>query len=159
MMSQWDSFARGDACPLDAPRPSCNEHWDFVAALSVSSLYLTANQTYRGHCQLIFDARHAARPDQLSPAEWTSLSADLFAAQAAIVRTVKPDHLNVESLGNVVPHVHWHIIPRFRDDPRWGSPIWLTSLADMRDTRLLEEERRALIDALRESLAGGFTAT
>ena len=157
MSHQWDSFARGEACPLDAPRPASNEHWDFIAALSVSSLYLTANQTDRGHCQLIFDNRHVARPDQLLPAEWTSLSADLFAAQAAIVRVVKPDHLNVESLGNVVPHVHWHIIPRFRDDPRWGSPIWLTSLGDMRDTRLPDEERMALISDLREALAASRT--
>jgi hypothetical protein len=52
MRSQWESFARGVACPLDAPRPASNEHWDFVATLSVSSLYLTANQTYR-------DLRHA----------------------------------------------------------------------------------------------------
>ena len=156
-MNQWESFARGDACPLDAPRSASNEHWDFVSALSVSSLYLTANQTYRGHCQLIFDARHVARPDQLSVGEWTSLSADLFAAQAAIVRTVKPDHLNVESLGNVVPHVHWHIIPRFRDDPRWGLPIWLTSLTDMLDTRLPDGERTALIHELRQALAGSRT--
>ena len=149
MSSQWDAFAVGDACPLDAPRPASNEHWDFVATLSVSSLYLTANQTYRGHCQLIFDARHVARPDQLSRGEWMSLCADLFAAQAAIVQTVRPDHLNVESLGNVVPHVHWHIIPRCRDDPRWGSPIWLTSPADMLDTRLPGEARTMLFDKLR----------
>jgi diadenosine tetraphosphate (Ap4A) HIT family hydrolase len=155
MSSHWDSFARGDACPLDAPRPQSNEHWDFVAALSVSSLYLTANQTYRGHCQLIFDTRHVARPDQLSAGEWTSLCADLFAAQTAIVRTVKPDHLNVESLGNVVPHMHWHIIPRYRNDSRWGSPIWLTSPAEMLDTRLPPHERTTLIGGLREALAGG----
>ena len=153
MSSQWDSFARGLACPLDAPRPASNEHWDFVAALSVSSLYLTVNQTYRGHSQLIFDVRHVARPDQLSTAEWTSLCADLFAAQAALVRTLGPDHLNVESLGNVVPHVHWHIVPRYRDDPRWGLPIWLTSLADMIDTRLPAGERAALIRDLRHALA------
>ena len=157
MSSEWDSLARGEACPLDAPRPSSNDHWDLVATLSVSSLYLTANQTYRGHCQLIFDSRHVARPDQLSAGEWTALCADLFAAQAAIVRAVQPDHLNVESLGNVVPHVHWHIIPRYRDDPRWGSPIWLTSLADMIDTRLRDGERQALIGRLRQALAGGGT--
>jgi diadenosine tetraphosphate (Ap4A) HIT family hydrolase len=152
MDDQWESFARGAGCPLDAPRPASSEHWDLVAALSVSSLYLAANQTYRGHCQLIFDVRHVARPDQLSASEWASLCADLFAAQAAIVRTVSPDHLNVESLGNVVPHVHWHIVPRYRDDPRWGLPIWLTSLAEMIHTPLPVGERAALIRHLREAL-------
>jgi diadenosine tetraphosphate (Ap4A) HIT family hydrolase len=76
------------------------------------------------------------------------LAADLFKAQAAIMRTVRADHLNVESLGNVVPHVHWHIVPRYRCDPRWGSPIWLTSLDDMIDTRLSVEEHRSLVQSL-----------
>ena len=146
---RWESFARGVGCPLDAPRPHANDHWDFVAALSVSSLYLDRNQTYRGHCQLIFDSRHAAQPDQLSVEEWMSWCADLFRAQRAIVRTVRPDHVNVESLGNVVPHLHWHIVPRYRNDPRWGAPIWLTSLADMPSTPLPDQQREDLIRDLR----------
>ena len=147
--TRWEQFARGVACPLDAPRPDSNEHWDFVAAFSVSSLYLSKNQTYRGHCQLVFDSRHVARVDQLSADEWRALSADLFKAQAAIMRAVHADHLNVESLGNIVPHVHWHIVPRYRHDPRWGSPIWLTSLGEMIDTRLPVEEHRALMASLK----------
>src|SRR5262245_61117347 len=127
---RWDAFLRGEGCPLDAPRAESNEHWDFVATLAVSSLYLAKNQTYRGHCQLVFDLRHAARPDQLSPEEWTTWCTDLFVAQQAIVGAVRPDHINIESLGNVVPHLHWHIVPRYRDDPRWGAPVWLTKLSD-----------------------------
>jgi diadenosine tetraphosphate (Ap4A) HIT family hydrolase len=149
---RWEALRRGEGCPLDAPRPASNEHWDFVAALGVSSLYLDKNQTYRGHCQLLFDPRHAARPDQLSAAEWSAWCADLFVAQQAIVRTVRPDHINVASLGNVVPHLHWHIVPRFKNDPRWGAPIWLTDLADMIQTRLPDEERGRLIDEIRSAL-------
>lgn len=134
---------------MDAPRAASNEHWDFVAALSVSSLYLAMNQTYRGHCQLIFDPRHATSPSQLSPGEWSAYCADLFIAQRAIVGVVKPDHLNIELLGNVVPHLHWHIIPRYRTDPRWGQPIWTTPLSAMPDTRLELPERQALLAALR----------
>jgi diadenosine tetraphosphate (Ap4A) HIT family hydrolase len=150
---RWESLVRGVDCPLDAPRPESNEHWDFVATLSVSSLYLAKNQTYRGQCLLIFDPRHAARPDQLSPDEWQAFCGDLLACQGVISRTVCPDHVNVESLGNVVPHLHWHIVPRYLDDPRWGAPIWLTSIADMADTRLPEEERQSLIRELQKAVA------
>jgi len=150
--TRWDALVRGVECPLDAPRPGSNEHWDLVAALSVSSLYLSRNQTYRGHCQLIFDPRHVARLDQLSVEEWRAFSDDLFRAQAAVMRTVRPDHINIESLGNIVPHLHWHIVPRYRHDPRWGSPIWLTSLADMIDTPLSGEDRDALLIELRTAL-------
>jgi diadenosine tetraphosphate (Ap4A) HIT family hydrolase len=148
----WDRFAHGIGCPLDAPRPSSNEHWEFVAQLSVSSLYLSTNQTYRGHCQLVFDPRHVARLDELSADEWKAMSIDLRRAQIAILRTVKADHVNVESLGNIVPHLHWHIVPRYRDDPRWGLPIWRDSLEAMADTRLSVPEREELVGALRRAL-------
>ncbi len=140
-------------CPLDAPRPPTTDEWDLAAPLSVSSLYLRTNQTYRGHCQLVFDPRHVERIDQLSPAEWTALAADLYAAQRAIVRVVRPDHVNVESLGNVVRHLHWHIVPRYRHDPRWGAPIWAAPGEPMPDTRLPADERAALLAALRDALA------
>jgi diadenosine tetraphosphate (Ap4A) HIT family hydrolase len=151
-------LVRGVQCPLDAPRPETTAHWDLVAALSISSLYLTTNQTYRGHCQLIFDARHAATPDQLSRDEWTAWCADLFTAQAAIMQTVRPDHVNIESLGNVVPHLHWHIVPRYRHDPRWGAPIWLTRVEDMAETALPGDQRRRLIADLRAALSASGPA-
>jgi diadenosine tetraphosphate (Ap4A) HIT family hydrolase len=149
MASTFDQFLKGDGCPLCAPRPDSSEHWDLVAKLGVSSLYLSASQTYRGQCQLIFDARHASRPDQLSFGEWAAFCADLYKAQDAVMRTVQPDHVNLESLGNVVPHLHWHIVPRYRSDPRWGAPIWLTSLADMVEVRLQPAERSALVELIR----------
>jgi len=142
---------------MDAPRPASNDYWDFVGQLSVSSLYLTKNQTYRGQCQLIFDSRHVARIDQLSRPEWTSLAADLYAAQQAIARVVTPDHINVESLGNVVPHLHWHIIPRYAGDPMWGVPVWKLPLDSMPDTRLRDDERAELLEQLRNALAGPVT--
>src|SRR5690242_994355 len=148
----WDAFARGVGCPLDAPRPRSNEHWEFVAQLSISSLYLSANQTYRGHCQLVFDPRHVTRLDALSADEWRAMSLDLQRAHSAIMRTVKADHVNVESLGNIVPHLHWHIVPRYRDDPRWGLPVWMNSLEEMADTRLSTAERDALIENLRRAI-------
>jgi diadenosine tetraphosphate (Ap4A) HIT family hydrolase len=150
--SRWDDFARGIGCPLCAPRPGSNEHWDLVATLSASSLYMPKNQTYRGHCQLVFDPRHATRLDQLSLEEWRAFSDDLLKAQAAVMRAVRPDHINIESLGNVVPHLHWHIVPRYKDDLRWGQPIWPTPLEDMVDTPLLPGDRDALLLELRMAL-------
>ena len=60
--------------------------------------------------------------------------------------------MNYCSLGNVVPHLHWHLVPRYRSDPRWGSPIYTTDMADMRVTRLEEPELRHLAATLRRSL-------
>ena len=148
----WQALVNGAGCPMDAPRPQSNDFWDLVLPLSVSSLYLARNQTYRGQCSLIFDLRHAARPDQLTAAEWAAFCADLFAAQNAVVSVTRPDHINVESLGNVVPHLHWHIIPRYVGDPRWGMPIWTTPLSAMPDTRLEADDYEALLEEVRDAV-------
>src|SRR5690242_19443055 len=118
-MRSWSELAQGIDCPFDAPRAPCNEHWDFVAALSVSSLYLSASQTYRSYSLLVFDPRHVVRLDQLTVQEWRDYSADLRIAHDTRVDVVRPDHMNVELLGNVISHLHWHLVTCRRDDVRW----------------------------------------
>lgn len=152
-MTEWDRQASATTCPFDHPRPASTDHWDLVATLKSSSLYLGKNQTYRGHCSLILDIRHATRPDQLHTEEWLAFCSDLHVSVGAIMRTVMPDHVNVESLGNVVPHMHWHIVPRYKNDPRWGLPIWTTPLSDMPDARLDPVEHAQLLAQLRDALA------
>jgi diadenosine tetraphosphate (Ap4A) HIT family hydrolase len=137
---------------MDAPRPDAPDHWDLVQTLSISSLYLPKSQPYRGQCVLVFDRRHATRIDELSRGEWVAFAADLYAAAQAIVRTVTPDHVNLELLGNVVPHLHWHIVPRYKSDPRWGMPIWTTPLAEMPDVTLEGSDRQTLLAGLRAAV-------
>jgi len=36
----------------------------------------------------------------------------------------KPTKINLASLGNMVPHLHWHVIARFEGDARWPAPVW-----------------------------------
>jgi diadenosine tetraphosphate (Ap4A) HIT family hydrolase len=101
---------------------------------------------------LTFDPRHAARLDELTPEEYGAFAGDLLLAHRAVAAAMNPDHVNVESLGNVVPHLHWHVIPRYLDDARWGMPIWTTPLSAMPDHRLGETERANLIDLIRTVL-------
>lgn len=143
--SAWSQLAAGNGCRFDAPRPPVTDEWCFIASLGVSTLYLNRNQTYRGQCILILDLRHACRADELAAGEWAAFCADLHRAESAVQAAVRPDHMNVVSLGNVMPHLHWHIIPRYRTDPRWGKPIW----PEVPAATLGAAEQRALIDELR----------
>jgi len=140
------------ACPLCAPRPDENPLWLKVATLGVSSLYLDKNQTYRGHCILIHDEGHFEGLEKLSEASFGKLMQDVRRAANAIVTACQPDLMNYASMGNVVPHVHWHIVPRYKGDPRWGSPIYTSNLADMRVTPLADADYRALIEEIRQKL-------
>lgn len=141
-------------CPLCAPRPDDNAAWLKVRSLATSTLYLDRNQTYRGHCQLIYDSSHVEGVEDLTPADFARVSVDLHRAARAIAGVCQPDRMNYASLGNVVPHLHWHLIPRYREDPRWGSAIWTTDPGEMRVTRLEEQELQHLAAQLRAALAG-----
>lgn len=146
---RWDSVRAGHECAFDAPRADSTAHWELVARLSVSSWYLPHNQMYRGHGVLVFDPRHATRLDELSMEEWQAYAADLHRAATVTVAVCKPDHLNVESLGNVMPHLHWHVVPRYKNDGRWGQPIWAADVAAQPERRLAADERARLLEALR----------
>jgi diadenosine tetraphosphate (Ap4A) HIT family hydrolase len=48
----------------------------------------------------------------------------VFATEAAVREVLNPDKVNLASLGNMVPHLHWHVIPRFADDRHFPDAIW-----------------------------------
>jgi diadenosine tetraphosphate (Ap4A) HIT family hydrolase len=150
----WDDLAAGRECPFDWPRSEPNDYWDSVDQLSISTLCLLKNQAYRGQCILIFDPRHVIRLDQLSDDEWSRYMDDLQRVIRTIVSVCTPDHLNVASEGNVIPHLHWHVVPRYKSDARWGGPIATTTIEEMAQETLAAEERAAIIEELRSSLRG-----
>jgi diadenosine tetraphosphate (Ap4A) HIT family hydrolase len=45
-----------------------------------------------------------------------------------VLQTFAADKCNIAALGNVVPHLHWHVVPRFMDDAHFPSPIWQTAI-------------------------------
>jgi len=78
---------------------------------------------YPGFCRVILE-RHATELTQLPEEERLALMRVVFAVEEAVRETLQPDKVNVASLGNMTPHVHWHVIPRYRDDRHFPSPIW-----------------------------------
>lgn len=78
---------------------------------------------YRGFCRVIWDA-HVKEMTDLPEQARTHLMRVVFAVEAVLREVLQPDKLNLASLGNVTPHLHWHVIPRFSDDPHFPNPIW-----------------------------------
>lgn len=111
-----------------------------VADLSVTRGYLQASASFRGYCILVLK-RHAVELDELSPEERTALIEDVARVSHAIRAVCSPTKLNYEILGNVVPHIHVHIIPRYTTDPTWDRAAWF-ALPD--EKSLPEDEYRAL---------------
>jgi diadenosine tetraphosphate (Ap4A) HIT family hydrolase len=153
MLAPWSELHAGRGCPLCAPRPAVSGFSYFVCKLTVSSLYLARNQAYHGTCTVVYDPAHVARPSDLPDAAWRDFCANVWAAERAVSHAVKPDHINLECLGNTVPHLHMSIIPRYRSDPRWGRPIWTTKRSEMAQALMTEDDCERLAQALRGNIA------
>lgn len=78
---------------------------------------------YPGFCRVVWRA-HVSEMSDLANSERQHLMALVFATESALRRLYAPKKINLASLGNLVPHLHWHVIPRYVDDPLFPAPIW-----------------------------------
>jgi diadenosine tetraphosphate (Ap4A) HIT family hydrolase len=76
----------------------------------------------------------------------------VFAVEKVVRETMQPHKMNLASLGNMVPHVHWHVIPRFEDDRHFPGPVWA---APQREATV-PEERRARAAGIASALLGSL---
>ncbi len=119
-----------------------------IGELAVSTAALFPDQSFRGRC-LVTLREHYTELFQLTPAMRTAFLEDVSQVAEVIARAVAPAKINYELLGNLVPHMHWHIIPRFREDGMYPKPIWASEVP--REI-LPPAERDVLILALRRHL-------
>jgi len=78
---------------------------------------------YPGLCRVIWD-RHVTEMNDLDAGSKSQIMRAVFALERTLIEVLHPDKINLASLGNQVPHLHWHVIPRFKDDPHWPFAIW-----------------------------------
>ncbi|MCC6673411.1 MAG: HIT family protein [Planctomycetes bacterium] len=76
-----------------------------------------------GTCRVIL-AEHVRELSDLAPARQQALLRVVVAVERALRTVLGPDKINLASLGNVVPHLHWHVIPRWRTDRCFPNAIW-----------------------------------
>lgn len=94
-----------------------------IAMLDRCHVMLNPDQFFPGYC-FVFTRSHVTELFHLDPAVRTEVMGEVSAVAAALDRVFNPTKINYELLGNMVPHMHWHIIPRFSGDPLWPRPIW-----------------------------------
>jgi diadenosine tetraphosphate (Ap4A) HIT family hydrolase len=127
--------------------------WRFPNSIAVLGPW----QYYTGYCILI-SRRHARELSELANEVRRDYLDEMCLLAKAIEQAFRPHKLNYELLGNQVPHLHWHLFPRAKDDPAILSPVWLAIDSSERDAdtrRRLEAEkvdRSALMSSLRQAL-------
>jgi diadenosine tetraphosphate (Ap4A) HIT family hydrolase len=123
---------------------------DWVAELPRSWLTLGDAQFYRGYCVLLAK-RHVTELHAMPRGEVHELLDEILAVGRTLAEVLKPLKLNYECLGNQEPHVHWHIFPRYRNDPMRLAPVWLRAETE-RKVSLEKSDRDELIAAIRGEL-------
>lgn len=126
-----------------------------LCALTVEPVYrderlaviLVDDPAYPGFCRVIWHA-HVKEMSDLAAADRLALNDAVWQVEVALRAVMAPDKVNVASLGNVVPHLHWHVIPRYADDAHFPNPVW--------GERLRQTDAAVL--ALRRALLPNLTA-
>ncbi len=84
---------------------------------------LVDDMDYPGFCRVILN-NHVKEMSDLRSSERERLMAIVFLVEQAVRKVVQPEKINLASLGNKTPHLHWHVIPRFKRDRTFPNPIW-----------------------------------
>ena len=109
------------------------------------AVILVDDPAYPGFCRVIWN-EHVREMSDLADADRLMLNDAVWQVELALRAVYEPLKVNVASLGNVVPHLHWHVIPRFADDAHFPSPVWCAAVRQTEAPVLAA--RRALLPTL-----------
>jgi diadenosine tetraphosphate (Ap4A) HIT family hydrolase len=120
----WNDRMAGKACPLcGALGKGDNDFWVEVFTGEVTEVYLERRSRLPGYCVVVWRHGHIAEPTDLEPGQASRYWAEVLAVGRAVRDHFDPVKINYMTLGNTVPHLHTHVLPRYRDDPAPGGPI------------------------------------
>lgn len=131
-------FSSNPECTLCQPSPQ-QILWqdDFCRVV------LLSEPDYPAYCRVELLA-HVKEMTDLLPADRARTMQVVFAVEAAVREVIQPDKINLASLGNKTPHMHWHVIPRFTRDKHFPNSHWGEAVRDA--------EAKALDDAIKAQL-------
>ena len=121
--------------------------------------------TYPGTTRVVLN-RHVAEMTDLQEREQQRVMRAVLCVERVMRDTLNPDKVNLAALGNMVAHLHWHVIPRWKDDPHFPQAIWAAlpeAAPEVLETRRVRHNaiisglplfHRALTDALARAMSG-----
>ena len=96
-----------------------------------------------GFCRVIWN-HHVAEMSDLTYGEREHLMTLVFAVEEAMRHVMHPDKVNLAALGNIVPHIHWHVIPRYQDDAFYPGSAWSKRVQATPEAILLERRKKTI---------------
>lgn len=99
---------------------------------------------YPGFCRVIWN-EHVAEMSQLSVDQRARLHHIVMLVEKAIIDVMHPDKVNLAALGNMVPHLHWHIIPRYQLDVCFPGSVWSEKLRPSNQEHLIKQQANTVL--------------
>jgi diadenosine tetraphosphate (Ap4A) HIT family hydrolase len=136
----------------------CNR-WDEEELLQIYSfphsyVLLNRDQRYPGYC-LMITKKHVTELFHLTSDERSRMIEDFSLVAGCIAKEFGATKMNYELLGNMVAHIHWHLIPRKAGDEVWPRPVWSESLEPvLLQDQAYRERCRIIREAIEEAVRG-----
>lgn len=118
-------------------------------------LVLIDDAHYPGFCRVIWNS-HAKEMSDLTAAQRSRIMHTTMKVEQVVRQVMQPEKINLASLGNMTPHVHWHVIPRYLDDAHFPQPVWGAQQRETDPATLAA--RRARLPELKTALRAAMAA-
>ncbi len=120
-----------------------------VCELDASIVYLFKEQTYKGRSVVAYKKKHKNEIFELSEEELIQYTKDVARVAKAVSKAFNPGKINYGAYGDKMPHIHFHIVPKYEDKPKWGSTF---DMQPDEKVYLTEEEYAEVINKIKENL-------
>lgn len=138
----------GHGCAMcEQGRPDETPYGVRFFAGEVSDAYLQRANIQRGYSVVVWRGSHVVEPTELAPEQASAYWLEVLHAARALETHFRPVKTNYNMLGNSLPHMHTHVIPRYSDDPR---PSWPFPFPESQPKPIDEQILRADVEALRK---------
>ena len=152
--ADWSERVRGKDCAMCADGRAEVAHGSSrIFAGRVSDAYLVRNDVgQHGYCVVVWRGRHVSDPTELTTDEATTYFDEVLRVARAVERVFTPIKMNLEMLGNSLPHLHTHVVPRHLDDGEPGHPAHFMRADMQNEPKIPDDEYAADLAALRALL-------
>lgn len=118
-----------------------------ICELNASKVYLFKEQSHKGRC-IVASKYHVSEMTELSEEERNAFIADVNHVSKAIHKAFNPDKVNYGAYGDTGHHLHFHLVPKYKDEFEWGKTFEM----DPKKKTLTDSEYDELIAELKKYL-------
>jgi len=116
-----------------------------------NAIFVVGNHQFHKGYSLVLLKDHVRELLELPQPVQSKLFQELMLAASAIAATFQPWKMNYACYGNVVPHIHWHIIPRYESDPDRLQNPWIHS-SEFEKHLIDQQAAQELVSRIRKQL-------